>query len=217
MAEQAKAAKLESDPNVAAALQIAVEKVLSDAWLEQIDRQNNLTDEVLERVARSTYAAKPENFRIEEQVRVSHILIGDTTEAGRALAEKTLEELKAGADFSKLARERSADPGTASKGGDLGFFTRGTMAKEFQDAAFALQKPNELGPVVRTKYGFHLLKLEAREPERIRPYDEVKAQLITDARSAALQRARAEAAQKIEAEAKLDPQAISNFAATQKK
>lgn len=216
MADQAKAANLEADPTVAAALQIARDKVLSDAWLDHLDKQNTIATDVLERLARSTYLAKPEMFKLEEQVRVSHILIADTSEVGRAQAEKTLAELKAGADFAKLAKERSADPGTASIGGDLGFFPRGTMAKEFQDAAFAMQTPNELSKVVATKYGFHILKFEGRQLERIRPFEEVKDQLINEARSGAQQRARVEAAQRIEAEAKLDKQAIADFAAAQK-
>lgn len=216
MADQAKAANLEAEPTVAAALQIARDKVLSDAWLDHIDKQNTIATDVLERLARSTYLAKPEMFKLEEQVRVSHILIADTSEAGRAQAEKILADLKAGADFAKLAKERSADPGTASSGGDLGFFARGTMAKEFQDAAFAMQKPNELSKVVATKYGFHVLKFEGRQPERIRPFEEVKDQLINEARSGAQQRARVEAAQRIEADAKLDKKAISDFAAAQK-
>lgn len=82
-------------------------------------------------------------------------------------------QLKAGGDFAKLAMEHSEDPGSAAQGGDLGWFGRGRMVKPFEDAAFAL-KPGETSDVFRTEYGFHIVKVEERQAERTRPFEEVR-------------------------------------------
>ena len=113
-----------------------------------------------------------------------------------AAAEKKIEgiaaRIKKGEDFAKLAKEYSQDPGTAIKGGDLGFFSRGMMVKQFEDAAFKL-KVGEVSKPIRTEYGYHLIKLEAirnqgKEERRVRhilikpgkvtqPFNEVKEQI----------------------------------------
>ena len=216
MADQAKTAKLDEDPKVAAALQLARDRVLSDAWLERLDAENAVSPDTLEKLARNAYQAKIDNFKVEEKIRVRHILIADPSENGRLATEKLLAEIKAGADFEILAKERSADPGSAAKGGDLGYFGTGVMAKPFQDAAFALKTPGELSGVVASKYGYHIIKFEDRQPAYVRPFAEVKDELINEARSNAAQRARGEAAQRIEAEAAQNHRAISDFAHSQK-
>lgn len=108
------------------------------------------------------YQENPERFLQEEKVRVSHILVPVAAKAGagerekaRAKAEKLRAELSGGAEFAKLARENSSCPSAAS-GGDLGYFGKGTMAPPFEKAAFDL-KAGELGPVVETEYGYHLI------------------------------------------------------------
>ncbi|MFO7945878.1 MAG: tetratricopeptide repeat protein, partial [Armatimonadota bacterium] len=76
----------------------------------------------------------------------------------KALAQKLAKELKEGADFAKLAKKHSADPGSASEGGDLGWFGRGQMVPEFEEAAFSLQ-PGHISDVVETDYGYHILNV----------------------------------------------------------
>jgi peptidyl-prolyl cis-trans isomerase SurA len=80
-------------------------------------------------------------------------------EAARVRADELLEELRAGADFAELAREHSQDPGSADQGGDLGWFRRGDMVREFEDAAFSLFDGQTSG-LVRTEYGYHIIKVE---------------------------------------------------------
>lgn len=90
------------------------------------------------------------------QIRARHILV-----SSQKKAEEILKQLKEGANFEELARKESEDTGSKEAGGDLGFFSRGKMTKEFEDAAFSL-KVGEVSGVVKTQYGFHLIKVEER-------------------------------------------------------
>ncbi len=85
------------------------------------------------------------------KIKASHILVKKRSEA-----EKILKELKNGASFSELAKKHSTCP-SAKRGGDLGFFSHGQMVKEFEKAAFALKK-GEISGIVKTEFGFHIIK-----------------------------------------------------------
>jgi len=95
----------------------------------------------------------------EDQVRARHILISTAggEEAAREKAETILEQLRRGADFEELAKANSDDPGTAEFGGDLGFFGRGRMVPEFENAAFGLE-PGEISDLVKTPFGYHIIQ-----------------------------------------------------------
>jgi peptidyl-prolyl cis-trans isomerase D len=95
----------------------------------------------------------------EDQVRARHILIStaEGDEAAREEAQTILEQLQGGADFEELAKANSDDPGTAEFGGDLGFFGRGRMVPEFEEAAFALE-PGEISGLVKTPFGYHIIQ-----------------------------------------------------------
>jgi peptidyl-prolyl cis-trans isomerase D len=102
----------------------------------------------------------------KEERRASHILIklpqGADAQAEKAAIAKAQDlhaKLLAGADFATLARKNSEDPGSAAQGGDLGFVSRGTLVKEFEQTLYALKKPGDLSAPVRTNYGVHLIKL----------------------------------------------------------
>ncbi|MCM8745124.1 peptidylprolyl isomerase [Thermomicrobium sp. CFH 73360] len=95
-----------------------------------------------------------------EQVHATHILL-----ATREAAEEALADIQGGADFATLARERSTDRDTAPNGGDLGWLPRGYMPPEFDEIAFALQ-PGEVGGPVQTIYGWHIIKVLERDPDR---------------------------------------------------
>ncbi len=148
LAAQAERNGLSTDPATARALQIARDRILSDAQVARINASNRPTDKALDDYAAAAYKAEPERFKSPEQIRARHILIKADAPDARAKADKLLADLKTGADFEALAREHSADPGSAAKGGDLGLFGRARMAPAFEEAAFALTRPGELSGVV---------------------------------------------------------------------
>jgi peptidyl-prolyl cis-trans isomerase D len=136
--------------------------------------------------AKALYEERLETYDVPEQVRARHILLrvepgasAEASEARRKEAEAIQARLVAGEDFAKLAGELSEDPGSKESGGDLGFFKRGQMVKPFEDAAFALQ-PGELAPVLKTDFGYHLVRVEERKAAQLRTFDEVKTELARE-------------------------------------
>jgi peptidyl-prolyl cis-trans isomerase D len=124
-------------------------------------------------------------FTYPERVRARHILIAvgpdaaeKTRAAARAKAGQILDQLKKGADFTKLAEEDSDDPGTRDRGGDLGFFERGQMIKPFEDAAFSL-KPGQLSGIVATRFGYHIIKVEDVKPAHTDTLVQARPRIVT--------------------------------------
>lgn len=152
---------------------------------------------------RKEYDAHPERYRKDEERRVSHILIQARKDAGeaalKAAREKIdglLERVKANpADFAKLAKENSQDPGSAERGGDLGFFGRGAMVKPFEDAAFGLAKEGDVSAVVQSDFGFHIIKLAGVKAEQVRPFEEVRNEIAAELKKAEAGRKFAELAE----------------------
>ena len=129
------------------------------------------------------YDTHKKEFENPEMVRARHILVAvkpDATpeqkEAAKKKAEELLAKAKAGEDFAKLASDNTDDPGSKAKGGDLGFFTQGSMVGKFEQAAFAL-KPGEVSGVVETEFGYHIIKQEERKAAEQQPYESVKEQV----------------------------------------
>ena len=103
-----------------------------------------------------------------------------TAVVARARAEEVRGKALAGADFAGLAREFSDDPSAKDNQGDLGTFARGRMVKPFEDAAFALEKPGDISPLVKSPFGYHVIKLNQKVAASQRPFDQVKMGLIED-------------------------------------
>jgi peptidyl-prolyl cis-trans isomerase D len=150
----------------------------------QIGQSIQISDAQVE----SFYNSHKDQYRTPERVQARHILIKTTgkTQAEvpqlKAKAEDLLKQIKGGADFAKLAEKNSEDPGSAAKGGDLGWIVRGQMVKNFEDSVFSL-KPKEISDVITTEYGFHIIQVMAKEPARLRTLDEVKPEIIGNLRN----------------------------------
>jgi peptidyl-prolyl cis-trans isomerase C len=128
------------------------------------------------------YTKNPDQFKHPDMIRTSHILIsvpdGATAEQeklARQRAELLLERAKKSEDFAKLAKENSMDP-SASQGGDIGLTENGELASEYEAAAAKL-KVGEISPIVRTSYGFHIIKLTDRKKAGMATLEEVRSQL----------------------------------------
>jgi peptidyl-prolyl cis-trans isomerase C len=155
-------------------------QIRKDLVVQQLVEKDILVHiKVSEEDTRSFYDSHPDLFKEPERVRASHILIkseADTDPVSKEERRKKLEAIKKrldqGEDFAALAKEFSQCP-SAEKGGDLGYFERGKMAKPFEDAAFAM-KPGEVSDIVVTSFGFHLIKVTEKKPERTVPYEESK-------------------------------------------
>jgi peptidyl-prolyl cis-trans isomerase C len=216
MAEIAESEGLGKDPLVEAALKIARDKVLSDAYLAKLDQKNMPTDAVIEGYARNVYAAKPERFNAPERVQIRHILIAASDVKPLEKAERLLAQIKGGADFAQLAKDNSADRGSAAKGGDLGAFGRGQMVPEFEQAAFALKKAGDVSDIVKTQFGYHILQLTEILPPATLPYEQVRAELIREVRTKAVQEFRANDAQRLQEGMKINAEAVKAFASSYK-
>ena len=128
----------------------------------------------------SYYNANVQQFQTPEQVRASHILLktdGKDEAAVRKQAEDILKQAKApGADFAALAKKYSEDDGSKANGGDLDYFTKGRMVPEFEQAAFSLQ-PGQISDLVKSQFGFHIIKVVDKKPAGTRTLDEVRSQI----------------------------------------
>lgn len=219
MAVQAERDGLLQDPLVQASLQIARDKVLSDARLAQIDAANKPDEATLEAYAQAQYKADGKRFHVPEEVRARHILLAVPSgkdQEMKAQAEKLLADLRGGASFETLAKEHSADPGSATQGGDLGFFAAGRMVPEFDKAVFALTQPGALSEPVRSQFGYHIIRLEERRGAGKRAYASVRDELLKEAQIKLANEARFRERDKLLQEARFDDEAIKAYAESQK-
>lgn len=138
---------------------------------------------------RKYYDEHQSDFGTQEERQAAHILIAVNAgtsqaeqEAAKAKAEQLLQQAKQNpAKFSELAKKYSQDPGSAANGGDLGFFGHGMMVKPFEDAAFVL-KVGEISGLVKSDFGYHIIKLVAVKPSRVLPFDEARESIATKLR-----------------------------------
>jgi peptidyl-prolyl cis-trans isomerase D len=133
---------------------------------------------------RKRYEASKEDFKSPEAAHILHILIKvdpnatpDVDAAARAKAESLVKQLRAGADFAKLAQDNSGDPSSSGKGGDMGFVSRGSTVEPFDSAAFSIELNKISDPIRSAEYGYHIIKVLERRQPTYRSFDEVKGQL----------------------------------------
>jgi peptidyl-prolyl cis-trans isomerase C len=165
--QQAKTDGIDKSKAVADKLEDLKKRVVVEAFLKtKVEEQVKVSDAEL----KDFYDKNKDKFKTGEQVKASHILMKSEQEA-----QNVAKELKAGGNFEELAKKHSIDAAGA-KGGDLGWFGKGSMLPDFEKAVFAL-KEGQLSGIVKTKFGYHIIKLTGKRPAGIRPLDEVKEQI----------------------------------------
>jgi peptidyl-prolyl cis-trans isomerase C len=165
VSQAAEKQKLNERDDIRSRLAFDHNRVLMEAMLQDAGKAA-LSDEALHKV----YDEAVKQMGNEQEVHARHILVPTEDEA-KAIAA----ELKKGADFATLAKEKSKDPGAAD-GGDLGYFTKDQMVPEFSDAAFKLDK-GQISDPVHTQFGWHIIKVEDKRTKPTPTFDQVKAQL----------------------------------------
>ncbi len=186
LAQEALKRKLDQDPEARTRLRIAREQILGNILVERV-----VADAVTDAAVKRLYEEQANLIEPSKEIKARHILVETEDEAKEIRAR-----LVAGAEFAALAFETSKDAATRLEGGDLGYFTHESMLLPFADAAFALQD-GEISKPIKTRYGWHIIKVESRrnnktpELEEMRPrlvrfmtFDEIQ-KLVTDLRGKA--------------------------------
>ena len=164
--EKAYAKKIDTTSEVQKQMEAAKRQIVVQAYLKSI-----IDDLVTEKDMKKDYEVVVEKFKGKEEVKARHILVETEAEAN-----EVYKQLKDGADFAKLAQEKSADKGSGSNGGDLGYFTKERMVPEFGEAAFAAKKGDLLKPV-KSDFGWHVILVEDHRPVKAPTFEEAKPKL----------------------------------------
>jgi peptidyl-prolyl cis-trans isomerase C len=183
---------LQNDPDVQRQMDLMRSNLIATAELKKIEKNIAISDADVQ----AAYEANKKDY---EQVHARHILIAPagspaaqpakegqkqlTDAEAKAKAEEIRAKIAAGGDFAALAKTESADVGSAANGGDLGSFGHGQMVPEFEQAAFAA-KAGEVTPVVKTQFGYHIIKVESHE---LTPLDQVRPNLEKQLRQKKIQ------------------------------
>lgn len=163
-------AKLQDDPEVKKRLALVQDQLIADAYVQRL-LQKQVTDQKLH----ARYDKFVKDAPPREEVHARHILVANEDEAKAIIAE-----LKKGADFNKLAQDKTTDPSGKTSGGDLGYFTKEDMVPEFADAAFKL-KPGEITDTpVKTQFGWHVIKVEDRRTAKPPTFEQIKPKLTNE-------------------------------------
>jgi peptidyl-prolyl cis-trans isomerase D len=168
--------------------------------LNQLRQTAQISDDEL----KAQYQQNIQQYQVPNRVHVQHILlmtVGKTdaeVEEIRQKAEDVLKQAKKGANFEELAKKYSEDPGTKDKGGDLGWLTQGQTVPEFEKTAFGLDK-GKISDLVKTQYGFHIIKVLDKETAHTKPFDEVKDSIRTPLQLAKADKLASDAADQLSA------------------
>lgn len=157
---------VDSSAEVKAQLATVKDELVAQAYVKQ-----SVEPLVTEDKIKARYDESVKQYKPQDEVRARHILVKTEAEA-----KDIIKQLKGGADFAKLAMDKSKDTGSAKQGGDLGYFPKTEMVKEFADAAFAL-KTGEISAPVKTNFGYHVIKTEDRRKSAPPALDSVRAQI----------------------------------------
>jgi len=166
-ADAADGAKLTSGPDFERRLAYWSTRAKRDAFYEA-----SVKGAIGEGLVRGIYDDKVKMIPKEDEIDARHILVESEDKA-----KEVLGKVEKGEDFAKLAEAYSSDPGSKANGGKLGYFSKGQMVKEFEEAAFALKK-GEVSKPVQSKFGWHIIKVDDRREKALPTYEEVKDQIV---------------------------------------
>ncbi|MDD3181472.1 MAG: peptidylprolyl isomerase [Alphaproteobacteria bacterium] len=161
------AEKLQNDKEVKERVKDAEAQIVADAYIRK-----TVAPKITEDKIKARYNELSAKFKPEDEVRARHILVPTESEA-----KDLLKQIKDGADFAKLATDKSKDTGSAKQGGDLGYFPRSAMVKPFAEAAFGMKVGDISEKPVKSDFGYHIIKIEDRRKSSPPPLSEVKDQL----------------------------------------
>ncbi len=164
-------------------------KLLMEALLQD-EAKAAVTDEAMKKV----YAEAIKDVGSEQEVSARHILVENEDDA-----KKIAADLKGGADFAAIAKEKSKDPGSKDQGGDLGFFSKDQMVPEFAEAAFKLDK-GQISDPVKSQFGWHIIRVDDKRAKQPPSFEQVKDQIETYVQ----RKAQADLIQKLRADAKIE-------------
>jgi peptidyl-prolyl cis-trans isomerase C len=165
--QQASKDGLDKGAEIEDKLQDLKKRLIVESFLKnKVEVESKVSDEDMKKF----YEQNKDKFKTGEQIKASHILVKTEKEAKDVLAK-----IKSGGNFEELAKKSSVDSSSA-KGGDLGWFGKGSMVPAFEKAALAL-KEGQISEVVKSDFGFHIIKLTGKRPAGIRPFEEVKEQI----------------------------------------
>lgn len=158
--------KIESEKDFQAKLTDIREQLVIESLLKKkLSVDSKLTDEDLKKY----YDTNKDTFKKEKEINTRHILLKTEEEA-----KQVQGKLVKGEDFAELARQYSIDPNAKTTGGDIGFHPKGTLLPEYEAAAFKLSKVGQMSGIVKTQFGFHIIRLEGTRPPSYVPFEEVK-------------------------------------------
>lgn len=166
LAADATAEKLDQTDDFKKRMQYLTDRELHNAYFKK-----HVVDTVTDADVKARYDKEVAALPKQEEVHARHILVKTEDEA-----KDVIKQLDAGKDFAELAKEKSTDP-NKDDGGDLGYFSRGRMVKEFEDAAFALEKGTYSKTPVKTDFGYHVIKVEDKRDAPPPPFEQVKDQV----------------------------------------
>ena len=168
VAQAARRAKVQDEPAVKRTLGLVQDQVLSQLYFQRLVEKS-----VTEAKLKAAYEKYLKTAPPREEVNARHILL-----ATEAEAKAVIEQLKKGADFAALAKEKSADPAGRASGGELGWFTKDEMVPEIADAAFKLKKGEFTETPVKTQFGWHVVKVEDRRKAAPPTFEQIRQQLF---------------------------------------
>lgn len=165
--QQAAKDGVDKGPEIEEKMRDLKKRLIVEAYLKKkVEAESQVSDADLQKF----YEQNKDKFKSGPQLKASHILVKTEKEA-----KDILTQLKAGGSFEELAKKNSVDS-SAAKGGDLGWFGQGTMVPAFEKAALGL-KEGQVSEVVKTDFGFHIIKMTGKRPAGVRPFEEVKEQI----------------------------------------